>query len=111
MSEEERRILKLLEQGKITAEEADRLLQALGEEKKGGKTLKVFVYKPGRDSPKTRIEVPLSWAKWVLKLVPEKELKKKGIEPEVLKEAITQDIKGKIIDVETEEEKVEVYIT
>lgn len=110
MSEEKRRILKLLEQGKITAEEADRLLSALGEEKKGGKTLRVLIHKPGKDSPKTRIEVPLSWAKWVLRLIPEKELKKKGIDPEILKEAITQNLEGKIIDVEGEEEKVEVYI-
>ncbi len=109
MSEERRRILRLLEKGKITAEEADRLLSALGEEK-GGKTLRVLVYKPGRESPKTRIELPLSWAKWALRFIPQKELRKRGIEPELLTEAITKDLKGKIIDVESEEEKVEVYI-
>ncbi len=53
MSEERRRILRLLEEKKITAVEAEQLLEALGETVRG-KTLRILIFK-GEGKPTTRV--------------------------------------------------------
>ena len=80
MSEDRLRILKMLEEGKITTEEASKLLAAIGEsteqetivnapvEGKKGKWLKVRVWENGSTKPKVNVRVPLSVAKIALKL-------------------------------------------
>lgn len=80
MADEERmKILKMLEAGKIKAEEAARLLEAVGEggaepaagaAKGRGKTLHIRVFRGGSERPNVNVNVPLSLAKWALKFVP-----------------------------------------
>jgi hypothetical protein len=75
------KILKMLEAGKIKADEAARLLEALGEtgaeaaaageaEKGRGKTLHIRVFRGDSERPNVNVNVPLSLAKWALKFVP-----------------------------------------
>jgi hypothetical protein len=80
MADEERmKILKMLEDGKIKADEAARLLEAVGEPGAGaevapgkgrGKILHVRVFKGGSERPNVNVNIPLSLAKWALKFVP-----------------------------------------
>ena len=90
MSHEERlKILELLEQGKITAEEAKKLLDASGSDtppsppdspdaiassgssgKKEKRILKILVYEGDPDKPKVRVNIPLQLAKLAMKFVP-----------------------------------------
>jgi hypothetical protein len=108
MSEERKRILKLLEDKKITAEEAERLLEALAETPRG-KTLRILVFKGG-NKPTTRVEIPLGLARWAAKFVPEQELAKHGVNPKQIVEAIENDVLGKVVDVTEDDRRVEVYI-
>jgi len=74
------KILKMLEEGKIKADEAARLLEALGEGaaepaagptvKGPGKTLHIRVFRGDSERPSVNVNIPLSLAKWALKFVP-----------------------------------------
>ena len=83
MNEEQKKILKMLEEGKINADEAEWLLKAIepeieepknikiktirdineGEESKRAKWLKILVYEHDLDKPKVNIRIPLSLVK------------------------------------------------
>jgi len=74
------KVLQMLEESKITADEAARLLDAVGESPAGpeprkletkGRFLNVRVYKQGTDKPHVKVTVPLSLAKWALRFAPE----------------------------------------
>lgn len=73
MSEERIRILKMVEEKKITAEEGAKLLSAIespGAGMQNGRAhwLKVRVFEKGSDKPKVRVTVPLSLLKIAGKL-------------------------------------------
>ncbi len=113
---EQQRILKLLEEKKITADEASRLLDALGGS--GGpepKFLKVRVYDHGSGSAKVNVTIPVALVKWGLQFVPESaqmKLNEHKISFEDLERALNSGFSGKLVDVEDEEkgERVEVYL-
>ena len=78
-NEERIKILKMLEDGKIKADEAARLLEAVegpaaasgGAASAGpGRTLHIRVYKRGAATPNVNVNVPLTLAKWALKFAP-----------------------------------------
>ena len=90
MSEEKMKILKMLEEGKITAEEAARLLEAIeipeeraeqdsvsNIEKAAGskkKFLRILVYEDGNfEKPKVRVNIPLQLARFAMKFIPKGE--------------------------------------
>ncbi len=116
MSEERMKILKMLEEKKITTEQAAKLLDALGEPVTGsGKTLKVKVWDMNQEKLKINVRVPLSLVKWGMKFVPEKaqiKMREQNIDMEAVTEAIDKDLIGKIVEVDDDEkgEHVEVYI-
>lgn len=68
MSEERKKILKMVAEGKITADEADRLLGALREPDARGRFLKVRVIDEGRNRTKARIDIPIGVVKAALKI-------------------------------------------
>jgi hypothetical protein len=72
MSEERLRILKLIEEKKVTAEEGLKLLDALGEEGGGSgirpKWFKVRVTKAGRDKPTVHVNIPFSFLRAAVRL-------------------------------------------
>ncbi len=57
------KILKLVEEGKINADEAARLIDALREEKHGAKFLRVRIYSENKNEPKVRVDIPWSVVK------------------------------------------------
>ena len=86
MSDDSRRVLELLAQGKITVDEADQLLKALKSEPAGGETspvpdgvdgatkprfVRIHVHKPGTDGREDKdvnIRVPLSLVRGGMRL-------------------------------------------
>ena len=126
-NEERLRILKMVQEGKITAEEAAQLLQLLedaaGKTTSPGRAATASAGRQGRwlrvrvtdtDSGKTRVNVrlPLSMVsagmKMGMRLSPEVE----GLDPEMLNQFINSGQVGQVVDVFDEEggEHVEVFI-
>jgi len=61
MSEEKKKILQMVAEGKLTPEEADRLLNALSEAQGKKRFFKVRVYeKNDRENPKVRVNIPVA---------------------------------------------------
>jgi hypothetical protein len=119
-TEERLRILKLIEEGKITAEEGARLLAALnkGSRKQGGgseaesRWLRVRVTDLRSGKPALNVNLPLSLVNVGLRVgarfVPDVE----GIDLANVASALQQGVTGKIMDVVDEDEgqRVEIYV-
>jgi hypothetical protein len=74
-NDERMKILNMLAEGKISAEEASRLLDAVGEPDQTaaagkGRMLRILVYEGDMTTPKTRLSIPLSVARWATKFIP-----------------------------------------
>lgn len=76
-SNEKKKILDMLAEGKISSDEALNLLNALGgdlreeaRKKRRAKTLKVKVFKADCEEPEVDIGVPLNIARWAMKFIP-----------------------------------------
>jgi hypothetical protein len=120
MNEEKMRILKLLEEKKISSSEAMDLLEALGRPAadmagKRGRALRIRVYEDGSAEPKVNINVPLGWAKFMAPFIEGKikaKLADKGYDVDLgkIQEAIDTQEPIKIIDVQDGGDKVEIYI-
>ncbi len=120
MQEERKRILNMLEKGKITADEADELLETLSsapEEEAGfenkssrAKSLKIRIEEAGEE--KVDISIPLSLARSFVDFVPENaraKMQERGIEIEsVLEEADTED--GTLVNIQDGDEHVEIKL-
>ena len=71
MLNEKLRILKMVENGTITAEEASQLLAALNSSESSGqkaKWLKIRVYKNSSEKPEVKVSVPIAVAKLATKI-------------------------------------------
>lgn len=118
MSEEKMRILKLLEDKKISAAEAMELLEAMGKEQAPagrGRLLRIRVYEEGGKEPKVNINVPLAWAKFMAPFIEGKikaKLADKGYDVDLgkIQEAIDSQEPMKIVDVQDGGDKVEIFI-
>lgn len=118
MSEEKMRILKLLEEKKISAAEAMELLEAMGKEQAPagrGRLLRIRVYEEGGKEPKVNINVPLAWAKFMAPFIEGKikaKLADKGYDVDLgkIQEAIDSQEPMKIVDVQDGGDKVEIFI-
>ena len=120
MKDEKRRILKMVEDGKITSEEGVELLEALDIteashiESQRGKWLKIRIFDP-KGNNKVNVTVPVSLLNAVMriagKIVPNfvPELKEAGLDE--IFDAIQQGASGKLVDIESDEgEKVEIVV-
>jgi len=120
-TDERMKILKMLEEGKLSAEEAARLLKVLGKPKPGRRApppgsepkwlrVRVTDMKSGRAS--VNVNLPMSLVNVGLKLgaqfVPDTE----GIDFRQVQEALRAGLTGKIVDVEDVDEgqRVEIYV-
>lgn len=131
--EDKKRILKMIEEGKITAEEAIKLLDVLDSTEKcdgivksevvedddffdlkndgkGGKIL--FVRVKSDDGSKVKINIPLEFIKIMggIGSMYSKELEKYNIDIEKLMNAIDNGFVGRLVDVESGNDKVVVEI-
>jgi hypothetical protein len=119
-SEERLRILKLIEEGKITAEEGARLLEALNKSSRrqtgagegDSRWLRVRVTDLRSGKPALNVNLPLSLVNVGLRVgarfVPDVE----GIDLASVASALQQGVTGKIMDVVDEDEgqRVEIYV-
>ena len=121
MNEEKLRILKLLEEKKISSAEAMELLEALGKASPGaggekkGRLLRIRVYEGGLPEPKVNVNVPLGWAKFMAPFIEGKikaKLADKGYNVDLgkIQEAIENQEPIKIVDVQDGGDKVEIFI-
>ena len=126
-SEERMRILKLIQEGKITAEEGAKLLSALssnaGKTKKlrptpssvGSKQARWFrvrVTDMASGKTKTSVNIPLGLMEWGLQIGAQYAPDLGGLDTEQLMEMLQSGAMGKIVDVIDEEdgEHVEIFI-
>lgn len=122
MKEEVKRILKMVEEKKITAEEGGKLIDAMddgevpslaGEKINTGdpKFLRVHVIS---EDDKVDINVPLSLVEVGLKIGAHfgalEDEKLKGIDFNAVMQAIKDGARGKIVDVKSDDSIVEVYV-
>jgi hypothetical protein len=120
-TEERMQILKLIEAGQISAEEGARLLQALGDSPQAedapkrelkGRWLRVQVTDLNTGKTKVNITIPLSLVNVGMKMgarfVPDME----ASSLDALRDAITQGVVGKVLDVEDgeDQERVQIFV-
>ena len=120
MNDEKMRILKLLEEKKISSAEAMELLDSLGRAPASGvggkgRLLRIRVYEGGSAEPKVNVNVPLGWAKFMAPFIEGKikaKLADKGYDMDLgkLQEAIENQEPMKIVDVQDGGDKVEIFI-
>lgn len=118
MNDEKDRILKLLEEKKITADEAARLLDALNRTSGTGtanRFLKVKVCRQGEERARVNITVPMTLVRWGMNFMPDSakaKIEGHDIDMKVVADALERGITGKIVDVQDEEkgEHIEVWL-
>lgn len=120
---EKLRILKMIEEGKITAEEGARLMEAVEDKKEeiitkgkegSPKWLRVRVFEPGKKS-KVNVNVPITLVETGMKLgmAFDKNMQEKmgDVDINEILQAIKDGAEGKIVEVDSDDgEKVEIYI-
>jgi len=118
MDEDRMQVLKMLEDGKITSDDAAKLLDAMEPDRPaddacGGKRLLIKVTDARTGKKKVNLKIPIALAKIATKFIPAKSKRKlaeEGVDVDtVLSQVMTGNL-GKIVDVESDEDLVEVTI-
>ena len=111
MLEERMRVLKMLEDGKVNAEEAAKLLAALEEGGKEGharaerKLLHIEVKDDSSERPRVNVNIPLELVSVGLQMIPadtREKLKGRGFDLENIIKLIQTGVEGKLVEVEHE---------
>jgi len=119
MNEERMRILKMLQEGKITVDEATELIKAMEASQSEesilaeGKPKWLKVRVSSGDSEKVSVNLPLSLARVALKFIPQQakgQMEEQGIDIDALLSAVTETKIGKLVEVEDGEDHVSVWI-
>jgi len=119
MQEERLRILKMLEDKKISVDDAAKLLDATpdarsGEdESQGKKKLRVRITDPRTGKQRVNLTLPLGLAKLAAKFIPAKkkeELLIEGVDLDAILSQVMSENIGKIVDVESDEGLIEISI-
>lgn len=114
--EEIKKILKMVEEGKINADEGYRLMEAvLGDILKRGKRVKMFkIYVKDEEGDEVNLKIPVSLIQFILKFVPKdkiEDLKGKDIDLEEILSSINIESEGEILNIKSEEgDTVKIWI-
>lgn len=125
MKDEIAKIIEMVQEGKITSDEAGELISALKEESESkvtssnnylGKMLKIRVKSETQEN--VRVNIPIRLVKFLLKMghgiasqIPEAKAYLEDIDLDLVMHAIDNEMEGKIVDIQSEEgETVEIYI-
>ena len=125
MDEERMKILNMIQEGKITAEQGAKLLEALEESEpeekndihsttRTGKFVKIKVTDIDTGKAKVNLSIPMGIAYIIKSLIPPNELEKlehQGINIDLLFKHIDSGKLGKLLDVEDQEHRHHVEIT
>ncbi|MGD2176651.1 MAG: hypothetical protein PVG71_02400 [Anaerolineae bacterium] len=121
-TEERLRVLQMLEDGKITPEEATALLRALGKGQGAGprvagpgtegRYLRIRVTDLASGTGKVNVTIPLGLVSAGLRIAERFAPEAQGIDMKELEEAIVSGVEGKIVEVMDAEdnERVEIYV-
>lgn len=120
-SEERMKILKLIEEGKISADEGSKLLAALSDSRRGIPTpprppgarwLRVRVTDTHTGRSKASVQIPLALVDAGMKIGAHFAPEVQGVDMSNVMEALRMGVTGKIIDVVDEEdgEHVEIFV-
>jgi DNA-binding transcriptional MerR regulator len=118
MQDERMQILKMLEQGDVSAEEAARLLDALGGGREAGgpgrgKRLRIEITEPDTGKKKVNLKLPLGLARIATKFIPankKKELAQEGIDLDEVLSQVTCENFGKLVDFESDDGLIQISI-
>jgi hypothetical protein len=127
MDEERKRILRMIEEGRLSAEEGARLLDALdaggeknvhgptaGSTTEGGKTLHIRVFDGISGREKVNMNVPIGLAKMVSAFIPESQranIEQHGIRIEEVLRAVENGEIGKVVDIQDHNTGEEIEIS
>src|SRR5690625_2645108 len=112
----------MVEEGKVSSEEASELINALKEDEHAGDEGKSYMGKKLKirisSEEKVRVNIPIRLVKWVLKTghgiassIPEAKAYADDIDMDIVMQAIDNGIDGKIMDLDTEEgDSIAIYI-
>lgn len=123
LSEERRKVLQMVEEGKLSPEDGARLLAALGQTDEApaedtppavpeagvnGRFFRVRVTNGTTGKQKVTVNIPLGLVEFGLRFVPEND----KFDPETLRQAIRDGLTGRIVEVLDDEkgERVEIFI-
>jgi hypothetical protein len=122
-AEERMKILQMIKDGKITAEEGAKLLSALGESQKGSRKLnqrstggarwfRVRVTDTITGKTKTSVNIPLGLMEWGVQIGAQFAPEVGDLDIKQISEMLQSGVEGKIVDVIDEEdgEHVEIFI-
>jgi len=121
-TEERLKVLQMLEDGKITPEEATSLLRAMGKGKDGGsrssatstgnRFLRIRVTDLASGTGKVNVTIPLGLVSAGLRIAERFAPEAEGIDMQELEQAIVSGAEGKIVEVMDAEdgERVEIYV-
>jgi hypothetical protein len=119
-TEERMKILKMIEEGKVSAEEGAKLLAALASNKSplgglaasGAKWLRVKVTEVNSGRSKATVQIPISLMEAGMKIGAHFAPEIDGVNMDQLMEALRSGMTGKIIDVTDDEdgEHVEIFV-
>lgn len=125
MSEEKRMILEMVKEGKITVEEAERLLEkaspgeplsVVPRKKKPNSKRFLRIRVTEEDKPKANINIPIALAEVGLNLVPKDKLKVDGkqINMDQILKLIEEGTEGELVNIDAEDKgknyKVNIFI-
>lgn len=120
-TEERMRILKMIDEGKISAEEGARLLSALSDSRRnnvsqrssgGARWLRVRVTDVATGRAKATVQLPLNLIDAGMKIGAHFAAEVEGVDMNTIMEALRSGVTGKIIDVvdEKDGEHVEIFV-
>ena len=119
-TEERMKILKMIEEGKLSAEEGARLLAALTNRSgipgavtsSGARWLRVRVTEIGTGRPKASVQIPLALMDAGMKIGAHFAPEVEGVSMDQLMEALRSGMTGKVIDVTDDKdgEHVEIFV-
>ncbi len=104
------RILRMVSEGKITAEQAEKLLEAI-EGNSYAREITLLIFEDNKEIPKAHLNLPLSLAHFIIKLIPNSVFTNQKIPVETILQAMDNPQPGKIFAMKDEEGKsVEIYL-
>ena len=110
-SEATLRILRMVSEGKISAEEAEKLIEAIEGARPQAREITLLIFEKDKEKPNVRINLPLSLARFAMNFVPASVLAKQEIPADTILAALDQAQPGKVFEVKDEEgKKVEIYL-
>lgn len=113
-SDERMHILRMLEEGKISASEAANLLDALGSDGKPGSSpglnRRIRIAVSRNNVPEVNVSVPTQLARVVLGMIPKGVLSEHSLNPAEMVRLIEEGGHGKVLDIEKKEEGLHVEI-